>query len=304
MKQNELIPNNWYYWNDPDDGLTSQPVKYLESSFEPGVVDVAGEIGTVFSVLVDELTESPDTGTLPLYNRDLSKLAFVPMYWFKSLNNMRISETGFVLMDVSDRDPMDINSRITTTTMFDIKTISRLEHIRPKFVQGADGNRMNPAEDTIFIEHTGGTLYLRPGVNAAPHLFNVLNQLRLYFAGFLVSMADLELEFTDAAPATKGPMEHLEDVLAATIRDKTSCPSSKSIALVNNYITIVKNKLAQVCPGWSGVGVASLNEADGFYYARFAYTGDGGTTVFDLSDPAAKGTFLRLEEMVANERRG
>lgn len=300
MKQDELIPNNWYYWNDPDDGLTSQPVKYLEMGIEPGVVDVAGEIGNVFSVLLEELSPAADEGTMPLYNRDLSKLAFSPMYWFKSVYNMRISETGFVLIDVKDRDPLDPHNFVETTIMFDIKTTTRLEFIKRRFVLGSSEveGTMRPAEDTIFIEHNGGSLYLTPGTNVAHHLFNVLNQLRMYFAGFMVSLEDLE--FVESVPE-KSALEHLENVLIATIRDKSSCPFSKSHHAVDIYVTDVLNRLAKVCPGWSGE--VKLHH-DNFHYAKFTHRGDDGTVFFDLRHPKAKGTFLRFEETVANEPRG
>jgi len=302
MKQNELIPNNWYYWNDPDNGLTSQPVKYLEYGMEPGVVDVASETGAVFSVLVDELTESTGEGTMPLYSKDLSKLVFSPMYWFKSVYNIRISELGFVLVDVSDRDPLDLLSYKSTTAMFDIKSVSRLEFIKRRYVQGATEGNFNPAEDTIFIEYAGGTLYLKPGTNVAEHLYNVLNQLRLYFTGFLVSLEDLDVSLVAAKPPAKTPVEHLETVLAETIRDNSSYPSSVNQTDVANYVNQVVGKLNALCPKWTGE--VNMGDSGSIYYAKFSHHNDLGTMFFDLRSPSAKSTFLRLEEMVANERRG
>lgn len=300
MTQEELLVNSWYYWNDPNNGLTSKPVKFLELGLEPGTCDVTTNNGDVFTVLVTELSSMEDNDTMGLYKEDLGQMAFIPLYWFKNLSNIRISKTGFMLIEIVSPDPVDSSRKTKQDVLIDLRTVTHLTLSKPdvtKLIEnGVLIKQPTPEKETIHIQYAGGTITYSPGTpELTENVYHVLSQLRLWVAGFL-----LQPECGEPVDGVSHELpSYLKAVVSQTVGNRVAVTSALHAREIHEYgvlLRIMLNKRAGLS-GDNWLWDYGVVEYDGIYYLTLMAI-DSATEVtvleLDLSKPASRDVWLGI----------
>lgn len=183
MSKTQLTYGAHYYWNDPDDSLCSRYVRYIGPSGEPGVSTVEDEHGNPFSVFDSELDGMRAGEGVNFTDKVLKRLVETPLYTFPEFANMRVSPSGYVLLSIRTYRPDTIDHLVTSDVNFNIANVSRLLLLKDEV---EDGVLVPKVRHRINIEALGGNWVIN---NLEPvkakALYDVLNNLRLFFTGFL-----------------------------------------------------------------------------------------------------------------------
>lgn len=300
MQMDELIIGNYYLWNDPDEGICSKAVRYIEPGNEPGVCAVAGTTGMdlMFYVLASELTQLPTTEEISHTARGCADLVMRPLYHFKDLYNIRVSKTGHVMIDLPLSHPIAFTQTTPGTCCFDLKAVSRMEIMNQVMHEGS----LVPKKPSIQVNWGSDGFWISPGSKElTENLFYVLNRLRLYFTGFLEKPFEDETDYplSPENSAYQFLPEAVKEILYSDIAHSRCFTRSDSEAEVSAYAADVVERLNQHGGYWE----YDITVRDDLHAMRLkhVYAAAVGTMI-DFNEPSVIMALLQITTTVVSNQ--
>ena len=267
MTQINLVKNAWYHWTDPDDGICSKAVRYIDVGNEPGAVVVEDGMGVEFYVFAKELSELAVEKSE--VKTEFDDLIFAPFMQFKSICNLRISKTGRVLALVNMPHYYHYSVSVPTEVGFDLANAYSVTLIEPTRV-GDEEPR--PATTTIVVSFAGGSLTFSAQTPEKTRvLYGILYKLRLYFMGFLEMPIEDESAFNlmqDNTEEKPQPWVVPSEVMPLLVNWACEGVPVDLRSISHEAVSNFAEELRQASIGCAHQVEVKHNETDGYYYIR------------------------------------